>query len=471
MNLARVLLLNCSPMGSLGKELDEILTLAPHPNIKLEIQTVDLDRAACRSIQVAQMIDSFKPHLCFLILSLNFLTEARKLLQLIRRKEKTIPVMMLLEKVQPDRIFKLLGDEIAVDFATAPLKEVDVLPRFWQLLKRGCVLEKTEPTVKQNLGLNCLIGQSPAFIREIDKVSLLSQVDETVLISGETGTGKELCARAVHYLSRRANMPFVPVNCGGIPVELIENELFGHQAGAFTGAVTAKSGLIQEADRGTLFLDELEGLPPTAQIKLLRFLQDGEYRALGSTKTLTADVRIIAATNTKIEEAIKAGLIRQDLFYRLSVIPIVLPPLRERPEDVLLLARHFLDQYAEIFKKPVSDFSAGAIRKLTLYQWPGNIRELENVVKRGILLSKSSEISSDGINLSQRDKPAYEESFQQVKHRVIETFEKNYIKELLTTYDGNVTKAAQSARKHRRALWQLIQKHHINVHNFKPRSS
>ena len=206
-----------------------------------------------------------------------------------------------------------------------------------------------------------------------------------MLVLGETGTGKEVVGRAIHYLSPRAGKPFVPVNCGAIPVELVENELFGHERGAFTGATGSRDGLIQEAEQGTLFLDEVNALPLMAQVKLLRFLQSKEYRALGSTKSMQGDVRIIAASNADLEAEVAAGTMRRDLYYRLNVVPIVLPPLRTRSTDIILLARHFLAQYAAKLNSPAVAFSPEAERKLLLYSWPGNVRELEHVIERVVV--------------------------------------------------------------------------------------
>src|SRR5262249_30700623 len=195
--------------------------------------------------------------------------------------------------------------------------------------------------LKWTLGLEKMIGESRVFRGEIEKIPRLSRCDASVLITGETGTGNELCASAIHYLSRRAEYPFVPVNCGAIPVELMENELFGHDRGAYTGADRSQTGVIGEANGGTLFLDEIDCLPATAQVKLLRFLQKKEYRPLGSLKTSQADIRVVAASNTDLHEAIKSGRLRQDLYYRLNVLSLHLPPLRERREDIPVLSRHF----------------------------------------------------------------------------------------------------------------------------------
>ena len=201
-----------------------------------------------------------------------------------------------------------------------------------------------------------LIGESLPFLDEIKKIPTVAKCDANVLIFGETGTGKELCARAIHYLSPRASKPFIPFNCGAIPTELMENELFGHVQGAFTGASTAQPGLIGAADSGTIFLDDIDCLPASSQAKLLRFLQEKEYRQLGSAKMFQADVRVIAATNSDLEAAVDEGKFRQDLYYRLNVIPLTLPALRDRRDDIPLLARHFINKYANEFQKEYCRF-------------------------------------------------------------------------------------------------------------------
>jgi transcriptional regulator with PAS, ATPase and Fis domain len=327
--------------------------------------------------------------------------------------------------------------------------------------------QKTQQALTEKLGLQQLIGKSPVFTAEINKIPILAKSDISVLISGETGTGKEMVARAIHYLSERADKPFVPVNCGAIPVELLENELFGHDRGAFTGAAGCRSGVIQEAENGTLFLDEIDSLPLLAQVKLLRFLQDKEYRPLGSTKALKGDVRIVAASNADLEKAIAAGTLRRDLYYRLNVIPIVLPALRHRANDIVLLARHFLAEKAEKLNSPAIEFSPEAERKLMLYSWPGNVRELEHLIERLAVLSTQKTIQADQILFPGETDHSNQLSFQEMKANVISEFETNYIQTLLVAYRGNITRAAQAAQKERRTFWQLIRKHKIDVEKFK----
>jgi two-component system response regulator GlrR len=360
---------------------------------------------------------------------------------------------------------------LAADFITKPLKKIDVLPRVWRLLDQSSESETEFLRVRKELGMRQLVGDSETFLTEIEKVPLVAKCDASVLITGDTGTGKELCARAIHYLSPRASRSFLPVNCGAIPAELIENELFGHVSGAFTGAKTSQPGLIDEANGGTLFLDEIDCLPLMAQVKLLRFLQEKEYRPLGATKTAKADLRVIAATNANCEAAVREGRLRQDLYYRLNVIQLKLPMLRDRREDIPLLAHHFLNKYASEFNKQVMGFSPDAIRKLILYEWPGNIRELEHVIMRALVFSTRPIISAATIAISETESLPVPESFQEAKNRMVEQFEKTYIKGLLLSNHCNISKSAKAAQKNRRAFWELIRKHHISVQGLKSKAS
>jgi DNA-binding NtrC family response regulator len=348
-----------------------------------------------------------------------------------------------------------------------PLKASDVLPRAWRLLEGARADESFKRRLKERLGLRNLIGESAAFTAEVNKIPVVARCDVRILISGETGTGKELCARAIHYLSPRTGGPFIPVNCGAIPPELVENELFGHERGAYTGAANAQAGLIREAEGGTLFLDEVDCLPPLAQAKLLRFLQEKEYRPLGSARMRRADVRVITATNVDLAEAVSLGRVRKDFYYRLNIIPLRLPPLRERRADIQLLARHFLSKFAAEFERDASSFSDEAAQKLDAYDWPGNVRELEHVVERAVALSNGAVIDGAEIDLPAPAAPARRDSFKEAKAQAVAEFEKRYLSELLATHHGNITRAAQAAHKNRRAFWQLLRKHHINVRDLK----
>lgn len=312
-----------------------------------------------------------------------------------------------------------------------------------------------------------MIGRSPAFVQEIRKIELVCTCDVGVLICGETGTGKELVARAIHYLSARSKATFLPVNCAAIPEELAENEFFGHSQGAFTGAGSARPGLVEEADRGTLFLDEVDSLPLQVQTKILRFLQDHTYRRLGSTRERSSDVRVIAATNADIEEALEGGKLRQDLYYRLNVVSMMLPPLRDRPEDIPLLTRHFLHRYSRELKKPVKSFTDEGMAALVRHDWPGNVRELQHVVQRAVVLAGDREkIPWDDSLLPVGEESGEVQPFKQAKAEVVASFERSYIEKMLAAHRGNISQAARASKKNRRAFWELIRKHNIDVDRF-----
>jgi DNA-binding NtrC family response regulator len=469
MKQAKILLLDFDSAGGLGDTLRGILESSINLSVQFRREPVGVCEPAFDG-DLSKIISGVKPDVVFLVLPLGLLKQAGVLFQSMRREPSEAPILVVTEGSEPDEMVELLKLG-AVDFITPPLKAIDIFPRVWRLLEQARREETLTHRLKEKLGLKQLVGESPAFLAEIKKIPLLAKCDASVLISGETGTGKELCARAIHYLSPRASHPFIPVNCGAIPTELVENELFGHERGAFTGASTSQFGVIHEADGGTLFLDEIDCLPLLAQVKLLRFLQEKEYRPLGCTKMCKVDVRVITATNIDFEEAVRVGRLRQDLYYRLNVIPLVLPPLRERREDIPLLARHFLAKYAAEFDKPMTDFSLDAMQKLVLYDWPGNVRELEHVVERAVVLSEQAVIRGAGIVLPRLEATACQESFQKAKAKVVAQFERTYIQGLLLAYQGNITKAAQAAQKNRRAFWQLMRKHQIDAHSFKSNAS
>ncbi len=306
-----------------------------------------------------------------------------------------------------------------------------------------------------------LIGRSPAFepiLRFIDQVA---SVQAPVLILGETGTGKEVVARAIHYRSPHGDHPFVPFNCGGVPAELLENELFGHEAGAFTGAQKRHLGLVAQAEGGCLFLDEIDALSLQAQAALLRFLQDHCYRPLGSRHLNQAHVRILAASNADLIAQIKAGGFREDLWYRLNVLTLTLPPLRERREDIPLLAEHFLRRFCQSYRRPVRPFSDRTLTHLMQYPWPGNVRELENWVHRTVLLGEERLPGEE-------DAQTATGSFQARKSKAIARFEQGYLTELMQLTHGNISQAAKIAGKERRCLGKLLKKHGISARQFKP---
>jgi DNA-binding NtrC family response regulator len=320
-----------------------------------------------------------------------------------------------------------------------------------------------------------LIGDAPAFLKAVSQIPAIANSGATVLISGETGTGKELVAHAIHYMSARAQFPFVAVNCGSLPDTLLEDELFGHERGAFTHAEARREGLIAQAERGTLFLDEIDTMAGKAQVDLLRVLQDRKYRVIGGSREREADVRVVAATNVPPDRLLRSGDLRTDLYYRLSVFSIILPPLRARKEDILALASHFLEKHACPREREVR-FSPGAVATLLAWDWPGNVRELENAVIRGIHLSRNDVIEEKDLGLGCPSPDAADGadpppdtagSYQAMKRAAIEAFEKKYLTRLMCEYEGNVSQAARAAGKERRGLGKLLKKYRVDPKSFR----
>jgi two-component system response regulator GlrR len=320
----------------------------------------------------------------------------------------------------------------------------------------------------QHPALENLIGKNPAFVREIAKIPRIASCDCKVLITGETGTGKELFAQAIHYLSPRADHPFVAVNCGALPSELVESEFFGHVRGAYTSAQGAREGLFAEAEGGTLLLDDVDCLPIAAQSTFLRVLQEGEYRQVGSNTLRRSDVRVIAASNRHLPELCARAEFRQDLYYRLNTVRLALPPLRERREDIALFAMHFLRTYASDRGNGVIALSPEALCKLATHDWPGNVRELQHVLERAALMSDGETLGSDAIEFDDSvEHDEVLESFAAGKARVIAQYERHYIEQILESSAGNVTHAARAARKNRRAFFALMKKHDIEAGQFR----
>jgi len=353
------------------------------------------------------------------------------------------------------------------DFLCCPLDQLDVVLRIQQF---HCIREEIGEAlgtgqVIRDLCTQGLVGMSTSFLETVGKIPQIAISEATTLISGETGTGKEVVARAIHYSGPRKEHPFVPINCGALPDHLFENEVFGHTKGAFTDAIGEQKGLIQEAEGGTVFLDEIDALSPASQIKLLRFLQDREYRALGSAKTLKANVRILSATNQDLKGLVQEGRFREDLYYRVNTLSLVLPPLRNRMEDIPALVHHILKKTPRPNSEaPPIRLSPGAMRKLFTYTWPGNVRELESVVCRAITFHEGPNEIIHEIQL-----PALEQvemrpghAFTTERRKTLENFERNYLINLLTDQQGNISQAAKAAGKERRTFKRLLAKHHLD---------
>jgi two-component system response regulator GlrR len=317
--------------------------------------------------------------------------------------------------------------------------------------------------IQEKYGFDNIIGESKKMRKVFKKIAQIAKTDSSIYIYGESGTGKELVAKAIHYSSNRANAPFIAISCGALPETLLENELFGHVKGAYTDAFESKKGLFAQADRGTIFLDEIGETPPSFQVKLLRVLQEQEFKPIGSDKSIKTDTRVIVATNRDLHKAVENGNFREDLFYRIHVIPINLPPLRERKEDIPILANYFLKKYIKKSKKKINGITTPAIRKMMLYNWPGNVRELENKIEYAIAMCEKTNISCNDILLSQKDNTKNIRSFKKAK----EDFEKEYLIKLLKINRGNITNTAKMAKKSRSDIYDLIKKYNINTDDYR----
>jgi DNA-binding NtrC family response regulator len=367
----------------------------------------------------------------------------------------------------------------ALDYITKPFRKERILLTIeraldWQALRRENMALRE--SLAHQKPFPTMIGSSKTMISLLDRIKKVARSTATILIEGESGTGKELAAQAIHAHSNRPQGPFVTIDCTAIPEQIIESELFGHRKGAFTGAWKDKRGLVDEAHGGTLFLDEIGELSTLMQGKLLRLLQDGAYKPVGAVNTKYADVRFVAATNRDLKELVGRKQFRADLFYRLNVIRFRLPPLRERREDIPLLARHLIGKYSVINHKTIDDIEPKTMAMLMTRTWPGNVRELENVIERGVILSRSGQIHIDDLSTDGCDEvssPDFLEEktfrlpFREAKNAVIKKFHRQYIQALLQQHHGNISKAAEQAGVQRQYLHRIIKEEGIEAEAFK----
>lgn len=318
-----------------------------------------------------------------------------------------------------------------------------------------------------------IVGKSPVMQQVFDMIARIADSESNIAILGESGTGKELVARSIHAHSGRKSKAFVPVNCGAFPENLFESEFFGYEKGAFTGAYRRKLGLIEYADGGTFFLDEICELSPTMQVKLLRMLQDKKIRRVGGNELIDVDVRIISASNQNLEDALMKGILREDLYYRLNVISIQLPPLRDRQEDITLLCQHFIEKYSKLTPKQINGIAAEALKCLEEYGWPGNVRELENAIERAITLAKEEWIRPKDLpeNIF-RDKETFVNAqidipLKEAREKMMARFERDYLTKMLERYGSNITQAAKHCGINRRTFHRMLNRHQINSRNWK----
>lgn len=378
---------------------------------------------------------------------------------------------------------------LSVDRSPAERDELEENLRFLSIMAslvaqavkiRQNIMEEKRALVEENSRLHeelrerfrpsNIVGSSRAMQDVFDMIAQVSRSDATVLVRGESGTGKELVAHAIHYNSARADKPFVKVNCAALPETVIESELFGHEKGAFTGAVQSRKGRFEYANGGTVFLDEIGDLSPSTQIKLLRVLQEREFERVGGNETIRVNVRIIAATNRNLEKAIETSEFREDLYYRLNVFPIHMPPLRDRKSDILLLADHFIEKYAEQNHVAVRRISTPAIDLLMSYHWPGNVRELENCVERAVLLSVDEVIHSHHLPPSLQSAESTNTEFHGTLEESIDNLERELIQEALKSTRGNMAKAARFLGITERIMGLRVKKHGIDPRTFRTRA-
>ncbi|NWF93113.1 MAG: sigma-54-dependent Fis family transcriptional regulator [Syntrophaceae bacterium] len=360
----------------------------------------------------------------------------------------------------------------ASDYLTKPfamdelLLIIKRLVRIKQLEEENLLLRKK---VEERYGLEGLVGKSPQMLKVYDLIETVSQTDTTVLLYGESGTGKEVVANAIHLQSPRKNRPFVKVNCAALPETLLESELFGHEKGAFTGALKQRKGRFEMADGGTLFLDEIGDIAPGVQVKLLRVLQERQFERVGGNETISVDVRLICATQRDLKEEIQKGTFREDLYYRLNVVPIMLPALRERREDILLLADHFIDKFSKKMGKEITGLSEDAKTLLFKYSFPGNIRELENMLERAIALLKGKTIQAEDLpeEVCGSETPVHTICEKILASKplssAVRLFEKEYIQSVLEKTKGKKGQAAEILGISRKTLWEKIKELEIEI--------
>ncbi len=427
------------------------------------------------SREALKVIESEKPDLVLTDLKMPGLTGI-DVLKLIKKINQEIIVIVFTgyATIQSAVEAIKLGafDYIAKPFTVEQLKiSLERALKFSNLSKENEILREQ---IKKISGLGNIVGASAAMKEIFDKIEKVSKTSANILIFGESGTGKELVARSIHTNSKRSHNAFIPIDCVALPPHLIESELFGYEKGAFTGATTMKHGLLEYAHQGTLFLDEICELSLDLQAKLLRVLQELQFRHIGGKDLIDVDIRIISATNIDPQTAIQQQKLREDLFYRLCVIPLLIPPLRERKEDIPLLVDHFLNKFIKENKFKNMDISREAMQSLISYSWPGNVRELQNLMERMVSLSDKpmvtiEDLPAEVVAADSRESSDFITSlpFVDAKKRIIENFEREYLMELLKRTRGNISKAAREAKLSRNSIYSLLNNYNISPASYK----
>ena len=448
------------------KDMGRLLKRALEPELGCEVKTADSGEGALAVLE--------KDPVGLVLLDVKMPgMDGLEVLERIRRDHPWLTVVMMTAHGTIELAVQAIKMG-AYDFITKPFDHEALMWHLTKALERSRLLRENmvlQRRVQQTQAFQSIVGKSARMQRVFEAVQMVAKTDVTVLITGESGTGKDLLARAVHDLSDRQAEQFVAVNCPAVPETILESELFGYRKGAFTHAVQNRTGLFQEAHRRTLFLDEIGDISTTIQTKLLRALQTKEIKPLGDTKSIHVDVRLIASTNRNLPEKIKKGEFQEDLFYRLNVLPIELPPLRDRREDIFLLVHHFLEKHCRELKRSEKKVSPRLMELFFRWPWVGNVRELENVIMRGVLLAPGQEIDVEHVGLKEElsERPCLVENtdrlleYREAKDEVLKRFHENYLEKVLAATRGNVTRAARLCGLERQGLQQVMRRYGIQA--------
>ena len=449
---------------------DNILIVDDDKNV-LEILSLRLEaegykvNAAAEAEEALRMARDELFDLALVDLKLSGRENGIELMEKIHQTAPEIPVIILTAYGTIDTAVEAMKRG-AYSYVTKPFNRRELLLQIKNGLEKSGLsreVRRLKALVGEKYGLENIIGKSKQMQQVMDQVARAAETDSNVCIYGESGTGKELVAKSLHLLSLRKDKPFVPVNCTAIPEGLHEGELFGYEKGAFTGAVKSKKGFFAQAHEGTIFLDEVSEMPESMQAKLLRVIQERQFYPLGKEHPVNVDVRILTATNKNLKEEVANGHFREDLFYRIFVIPINLPPLRERKEDIPLLVDHFIKKYNGEMKKSIKGFTGPGLRKLMDYSWPGNVRELENTIEYAVAMTTQEMVGEDLILQANEMEGSDPKPLKEAKNQ----FEKSYIANILSATGGNVSKASKLAGKYRSDFYDLLKKHDLNSSDFK----
>jgi len=436
--------------------------------------------------EAIQMVEKVKPHLILLDYLMPKLT-GLEVLKWVKRNYPEI-IVIIISAHGSDVLAVDFMKEGADDYLKKPVNPKSISKVCEQSFKRLNIKKLTEQfqekyreidqlkrEVQEQYSFSKIIGKNYKMKVLYNLIEQIADTSATILIQGETGTGKELVAKAIHYNSRRRNKPFIAVNCAALPETLLESELFGHERGAFTGAIEKRIGRFERANGSTLFLDEISEISPSIQAKLLRVLQEREFERVGGNQTIKVDVRIISSTNRNIEAYLRAGHFREDLYFRLNVVKMIIPGLRDRIDDIPILATHFLKKYNKKFNKEIKRFSRSVLYKMMEYNWPGNVRELENVVERAVVVNSGSEIKEIVLPESDEEQASYDFSsfirtgkpLQDIKKDINEKFEREYIEFVLKKFSGNIKLSAEYAQLDRRNFYKKMKEYGFDKEDFK----